>query len=62
MVSQTWLRVVRFNSCKGPVYPGKGPKKSQRTKGNCGASKCYLQGRTGHLSIWTIPGGPQTLS
>jgi len=32
MVSQTGPRVVRSNSCKGPVYPGKGPKKSQRDK------------------------------
>jgi len=24
--------VVRSNSCKGPVYPGKGPKKSQKAK------------------------------
>jgi len=29
MVSQTGPRVVRSNSCKGPVYPGKGPKKGQ---------------------------------
>jgi len=32
MVSQTGPRVVRSNSCKGPVYPGKGPKKSHRAK------------------------------
>jgi len=32
MVSQTGPSVVRSNSCKGPVYPGKGPKKSQRAK------------------------------
>jgi len=32
MVSQTGPRVVRSNSCKGPDYPGKGPKKSQRVK------------------------------
>jgi len=32
MVSQTGPRVVRSNSCKGPVYPGKGPKKNQRAK------------------------------
>jgi len=25
MVSQTGPRVVRSNSCKRPVYPGKGP-------------------------------------
>jgi len=29
MVSQTESRVVMSNSCKSPVYPGKGPKKSQ---------------------------------
>ena len=27
-----WSRVVRSYSCKGTVYPGKGPKKSQRAK------------------------------
>jgi len=27
MVFQTGPRVVRSNSCKGPVYPGKGQKK-----------------------------------
>jgi len=33
MVSQTGPTVVRpSNSCKGPVYPEKGPKKSQRVK------------------------------
>jgi len=32
MVSQAGAKVVRSNSCKGPVYPGKGPKKSQRAK------------------------------
>jgi len=32
MVSQTGPRVVRSNPCKGPVYAGKGPKKSQRAK------------------------------
>jgi len=32
MVSHTGPRVVRCNSCKGPAYPGKGPKKSQRAK------------------------------
>jgi len=32
MVSQTGPMVVRSNSCKGPVYSGKGPKKSQRAK------------------------------
>ena len=34
MVSQTGPRVVRSKSCKGPVYPGKGAKKSQRAKRN----------------------------
>jgi len=33
MVSQAGLRVVRSNSCKGPVCPGKGPKKNQRAEG-----------------------------
>jgi len=32
MVSQTGPRVDRSNSSKGPAYPGKGPKKSQRAK------------------------------
>ena len=32
MVCQTGTRVVRSNSCKGPVYPKQGPKKSQRAK------------------------------
>jgi len=32
MVSHAGLRVVRSNSCKGPVYPGEGPKKSQKAK------------------------------
>ena len=32
MVSQTEHRVVKSNSCKGPVYSGKRPKKSQRAK------------------------------
>jgi len=36
MVFQTGPRVVRSNSCKGPVYPGKGPNKY------FGASKHYL--------------------
>jgi len=30
MVSQAGPRVARANSCKGPAYPGKGPKKSQK--------------------------------
>jgi len=49
--SQTGSRVVISNSCKGPVYPGKGPKKSQRQRAkkepkakglneNLGASNC----------------------
>jgi len=32
MVSQIGPRVVRSNSCKGPAYPGKWSKKSQRVK------------------------------
>jgi len=32
MVSQTGPIVARSNSCKGEVYPGKGPKKGQRAK------------------------------
>jgi len=32
MVNHTGPRAVRPNSSKGPVYPGKGPKKSQRAK------------------------------
>jgi len=32
MASQTGPRMVRSNSCMGPVYPGKWPKKSQRFK------------------------------
>jgi len=32
MVSHTGPRVVRSNSCDGPVYPGNGPKKSQKAK------------------------------
>jgi len=34
MVSQTGPRVVRSNSCKGPVYSGKRLKKIQRAKRN----------------------------
>jgi len=30
MVSETGLRVVISNSCKGPAYPGKGPKRAKR--------------------------------
>jgi len=36
MVSETGPRVVRSNSCKGPVYTRKGPNE------NFGPSKCYL--------------------
>jgi len=32
MVSQTIPSMVRSNSCKGPAYPGKGPKQRQRAK------------------------------
>jgi len=32
MVSQIGPRVVRSKSCEGPAYPGKEPKRSQRTK------------------------------
>jgi len=32
MVSQTGTRVVGSSTCKGPVYPEKWPKKSQRAK------------------------------
>jgi len=54
MVSQTGPRVVRSNSCKGPVYPGKGPKNSQRAKRNFGASKCCLG-----PNFWNLaPKGP----
>jgi len=42
MVSQTGPRVVRSNSCKGPVYPRKGPKKSQGPNDNFRPSKCCL--------------------
>jgi len=54
MVSQTGPRVVRSNPCKGPVYPGKGTKKSQRAKQNFWASKCYLG-----PNFWNLaPKGP----
>jgi len=36
MASQTGPKMARSNSCKGPVYPGKGPNE------NFGASKCDL--------------------
>jgi len=42
MVSQTGPRVVRSNSCKGPVYLGKEPKKAKGPNENFGANKCYL--------------------
>jgi len=48
MVSQTGPRVVRSTSCKGLVYPGKGPNK------NFGANKCYL----GQNFLNLAPKGP----
>jgi len=42
MVYQTGTRVVRSNSCKGPAYPGKGPKKCQSAKRKfCGQQVLY---------------------
>jgi len=41
MASQTGPRVVRSNSCKWPVYPGKWPKRAKGSNENFGASKCY---------------------
>ena len=42
MFSLTGTRVVRSNSCKGPAYPGKGPKSAKGPNEDCGARKCYL--------------------
>jgi len=48
MVSQTGPREVKSNSCKRPVYPGKGPNENLR------ASKCYLG-----PNFWNLaPKGP----
>ena len=59
MVSQTGRR-VRFNSWKGPVYPGKGPEKSQWANENFGANKCYLGPKSEiWVKIWNLaPKGP----
>jgi len=50
MASQTGPRVVTSNSCKGPVYPGKWPKKAKGSNENFGASKCYLEPNFSNLS------------
>jgi len=48
MVSQTGPTMVRSNSCKGSVYPGKGPNENFRS------SKCYMGPNFWNLS----PKGP----
>jgi len=54
MVSQTGATLVRFNSCKGELYPRKGPKMSQRAKWKFWVSKCYLG-----PNFWNLaPKGP----
>jgi len=54
MVSQTGPRVVRSNSCKGPVYPGKESKRAKGPNENFRFSKCYLGPNFWNLS----PKGP----
>jgi len=62
-VFQTGPRVVRSNFCKGPVYPGKGPKKSQKAKRKFWGQQVvfgakYLKFGPKRANLATLPGCP----
>jgi len=68
MVSRQDLGWSDIIFAKGEIHPGKGPKKSQRSNKNFGASKCYFgpnvwnlspKGSTWHpwhrcTALWTV--------